>query len=256
MTKFKSKAALKAEVEALSPARQRLAEALSMHESLAGIAAETQTTKDRLAAAQGNSSKLPALLAELAKLDASESEAMTLWASKGGNAEPPILDSEKRGDLVRSIANARASDEAMRRAADELNNEHNDASRHLAFTSAQVKVAVSDVLAEAAEPLIDEFLATKAALERQATQLSQVAPLIAILGAANPSVTPVIGSIHSALRGRLEALPGWHAMEHDRLWKERVGMSAAETEFKASSLAKWQALAVKLEADPSAKLEG
>jgi hypothetical protein len=244
---MKSKSALKAEVEAMSEPRRRLAEMITerdkIHDRISALNAQNQ----RLSGAQDYS----AIEAELSALNAKESAEIAAWSRTGG-AVAPKVDVSKRDEINSQLSAARATADAARNAAipvaAEIDREH-EALRRIGVP---IQIAISEIIAAEVEPLFADYTAANNALAAKRSRIQCAAQTILGIGES-------IGRKQATGSGtedfdRAAAQPIFRTLEI--LNGELAGLFGnppPPNEHEAA--AAWQSLSGRLNADATAKLE-
>jgi hypothetical protein len=161
----------------VSEARQSLAALIAQRAELVVKVEALHASARKLETQFGTSTPFEA---ELAALDASESEAMTAWAQSGGAGTAPKPNVKQRNKLNESIASSRAASNAARSAQAAILVDHAAVSQQIHQLAIPVECAIAGIITESCEPLIAEFDADNRKLAAKRVRLSQA--LESILG--------------------------------------------------------------------------
>jgi len=229
----------KSKAKPLSESRQRLASLIQKREDTAGRIKDLQAALDRLRTAQAAE---PQVAEELTALDARETVEMAAWCREGGEA--PTVDSEKRAEITRRLAEARGQAEAARRAEAGVVAEQTREAQSLGRLGVPIRFAVAEIIAESIDPLCDEFRTMNEALAIRAAELSQAADLLLAIGEAAKredadGATPILRLLES-VSARLQRL---------------FARPTANDHEASVSHAQWASLHARLYDDAAATLE-
>jgi hypothetical protein len=162
--------------------------------------------------------------AELAALDASESEAMTTWAQSGGAGTAPKPNVKQRNKLNDSIASARAASNAARSAQAAILADHAAVSQRIHELQLPIECAIAGIVTESCDSLIAEFdsenrrLATKRVRLTQA--LETVLDTLDRVRGTDPGRPVSFNMEH--LHGKLKVLFGPQPLDDDAASQSRL----------------------------------
>jgi hypothetical protein len=219
-----------------SQARQRLA----------ALIAERTASENRLRALQEAGAKLREAAdaerhaaAELAALDAEETQKMAAWSSQATPGPMPVFDQSRRQKLRAAVEAATAQAAAARKASVANGAEQ---AREVAAAKAlepAFSLAIAEIVAEAVDPLIDKFAILNRELGVEASKIGEALEIVTQLaeGVGNHIAARPVYVVGEKLHAKLRSVSG---------------RPAPDVENRRAA---WLSLAAKLRADPLAELE-
>ena len=179
---------------------------------------------------------------EIRALDAAETAATATRVRGEGGQLPPFTDNEKRADINRRLAEARASGAAVERAQAEVAAHMRHAHARAASAEQGVALHIPKVLLEYGSDLISDLRDAGAALAEKARRLDTLQSHLYALAHALPE-----GPARQRLFLRLKTFA--------REVRDAYQRPPSSSEDDAAACGEWASLAARLHSDATAKLE-
>lgn len=193
-----------------SAARHRLALMNAAREEISATIDRANASLTRLATAQTADAPI---VAELQRLDSTETEAFAAWSRGDLETPAPTPDAAKRALLTEQLAAARATAEAARRAEGGLIAERERESTKLRGLPHAIEVALAEILVEEVEPLIADFEEANRAVSAKASRIEILRDIISGMARSAPEGEPArpFYVLLEALNTRLQKVSGRQA---------------------------------------------
>lgn len=195
--------------------REHLASAIAERDSILADLGGLSAALARLAEAQRAAD---APTADLAALDAEETEAARLWALAPAAGAPPAPDLAKRATIEAKLASGRAAADAARRATPVLEAEYTAAAGRLVNAKRAAKAAAVAVLIDEMARLTDEHLAAVRAFASVGARIEAARHAVVVEanalnrgGAADELTRPLLQALEAFDSRRRDAAP--HPLE-------------------------------------------
>lgn|ERR1700722_9023931 len=153
-----------------SPARDRLAECLNARSEAEAKIAEVNASLNRLA---NHENEVAEAERSLAELDSAEASATLEWA-RAREGDAPAPNADRREEISKALAVARAQAAAAVRARAALTAELNAATQPLSGISVWSSVAIAQIVCEEVEPLFNDLIDAQRNLAAKIERVGQM----------------------------------------------------------------------------------